>query len=80
MKGVIEQAVIVGCDVDHCAKLLIFNRGIEHQDLDEEILRAGWLPLPQPTGDEPFQQEHACQGHAAEIREEHRAQLEEAGL
>lgn len=63
MKGVIEQAVIVGCDVDHCARLLIFNRGIDRQDLDEAIRRAGWQPLSQPAGDEPHQQEHACPEH-----------------
>lgn len=80
MKGLIEQAVIVGCDVDQCSKLLVFNRGIARADIDDEIRRAGWLPLPQPAGDEPFHQEHACADHAAQIREEHRAQLEEAGL
>lgn len=64
MKGLLENAVIVGCDVDECARLLIFNQGANRTDLDDAIRAAGWAPLPSPAGDTELQQEHACPQHA----------------
>lgn len=65
MKGLLENAVIVGCDVDQCPRLLIFNQGADRTDLDQVIASNGWRTLPTPAGDDVV--EHACPQHAPPI-------------
>lgn len=71
MKGLIEQATIVGCDVllddgKCCPRLLTFNKSVT-SNVDAEIARRGWAAIARPAGDSELQQEHACPVHVEEL-------------
>lgn len=71
MKGLIELATIVGCDIlledgKCCPRLLVFNRAVT-SNVDDEISRRGWAAIARPAGDSELQQEHACPVHTEEL-------------
>lgn len=67
MIGMLDNAVIVGCDVlqerdERCPRMLIINQGANNSDLVEDTIHsAGWDVLPAPAGDSFV--EHACLEH-----------------
>lgn len=72
MKGFLERALIIGCDVllddgTQCPRLLILNNGADQptEAHDAYLRRQRWTEIP--SADSDPMPEHACYQHTVEL-------------
>lgn len=72
MKGILERALIIGCDVlqddgTPCPRLLILHNGADMptEAHDAYLRRQGWTEIP--SADSDPMPEHACHHHTMDL-------------